>query len=151
VLSGDVNVVVLVLATEPVVVVVVRSVFVSEGDAVTVLVVEPTTDEEVLDVILAELVVELVVVTVELVVVTVPPLTVNVSRRSVAALVVDSVALLVETVAEVTVCVAREPSEAVETALPVVTVETVTGTEVVIVATGLKANCPILFPRYSVK
>jgi hypothetical protein len=40
VLSGDVNVVVLVLATEPVVVVVVRRVFVITGDAETVLVAE---------------------------------------------------------------------------------------------------------------
>jgi len=41
VLRGDVNVVVLVLATEPVVVVVVSRVFVITGDAETVLVAEP--------------------------------------------------------------------------------------------------------------
>ena len=56
-LSGDVKVVVLVPANEPVVVVVVKRVFVIKGDSVAVAVVE-LTGVWVLDVVVAELVVD---------------------------------------------------------------------------------------------
>ena len=64
VLTGDVNVVVLVLATAPVVVVVVERVFVNEGEPETVVRVELNGIVSVVGVVLAELVVEADAVTV---------------------------------------------------------------------------------------